>query len=1247
MAIGRWQSWAAALASVAALLLGRPAQARLRTSPQVETDRAEELARVLEGKASPAQVLAAALEWSRLAPLVPHNIALVVTKGALAKPPHDAAGRWAREVLLQVWSSLGAPPLADPSAVLSWSWLGPFGDEHGTALTRRGPIDAAAVQGPGKLPETARGRSGEVRWQQPPTGMARLGEPTPLEELLDRPDDAEVYVVTWLRPKLRKPTEARLRLWVQGPARLWLGTHALTPIAAKPDVAGMGNEVAPLPAVDDVPVRLAGEWQRVLVKLGPAGAHLGFGLRVVDAAGLGLAVEQTATCPTEVDDPNQEPPLQVGTDVFGLTWPAGKPIPADVLTALVQLDWHGWPLPEALHEQLSSLAPEQLPSSTAVALAHANLSGEAGDRAELLATWQELRPNDAQVMAARTAALDEIGHADQGHRLWMSWAAAHKLQPERVSVAACRQRVGLWRKISADLAAQRLLGQCAGDWDDVPVLVADWARFREAEDDSRGAATAYAELLTLAPRSEAYAHTVGALLQSGELNQASELLEQFHKLFPGHTRPLEQLARAYLDEGELDQAGNWLARVPETQRRTQWLDFAARLALRRGQSEVAQRYLRQAAAMAPQRADLRSRLQRLSTGGDTLSARHRDLLALAQSERGAPRTVQLEIRYRQVVLQALGNGQQARREAELTYLGPNCNGTHTVAIDYAPALAQADVLQALVLRADGRIDRNVGQSVDRFTEDDSGMYFDLERISLTFKNLHAGDAIVVEHEVRDLSPAPFGLVFGELLPLADTSPVRQTEIAVQLPEAMTLHYALFDPLQPDAVAPKPELTVLARGDAGGPWRQWLWQIGELAALPSEADAPGETELGRYLHLSSMASWQDAARWYGDVVAEALPKPGQDAVIRDLARKLTAGKTERLAKIKAIFEYARSQVRYVGLEFGIHSLKPHPAREVVLRQFGDCKDKATLIAALLAEVGIAAEVALVRTAEGGKLADGVASLGVFNHAIAYVPGENLWLDATANLNDMHELPSGDATGMALRVGPDAPGKLEILPDLPLNGEREDREVTWQLRTDGGADLQWRASLQGAVAAEVRTRLTAAATRKERMEQDLAGRWPGLAVASLGAKGIDPIESIVILEVAGQVSKLGRQGERRWTVAPLRPGQSWSAALAREQVRKADVILPRPIAIHEMVHVRAPLGWMHEPRAFTQILQNKVGTLRVVARVQANDLVLELDLSLAPRRIAVADYLGLRKFLAQVDDALGQEFALVPVAAGGER
>ena len=110
-------------------------------------------------------------------------------------------------------------------------------------------------------------------------------------------------------------------------------------------------------------------------------------------------------------------------------------------------------------------------------------------------------------------------------------------------------------------------------------------------------------------------------------------------------------------------------------------------------------------------------------------------------------------------------------------------------------------------------------------------------------------------------------------------------------------------------------------------------------------------------------------------------------------------------------------RYVALEFGIHGFLPYRVPEIVRRGFGDCKDKASLIYTMLREAGVDARIVLVRTRRNGAIDDEPASLAVFDHAIAYVPSLNLFLDGTAEHSGTRELPEGDQGVMVLLVGPD--------------------------------------------------------------------------------------------------------------------------------------------------------------------------------------------------------------------------------------
>jgi len=66
------------------------------------------------------------------------------------------------------------------------------------------------------------------------------------------------------------------------------------------------------------------------------------------------------------------------------------------------------------------------------------------------------------------------------------------------------------------------------------------------------------------------------------------------------------------------------------------------------------------------------------------------------------------------------------------------------------------------------------------------------------------------------------------------------------------------------------------------------------------------------------------------------------------------------KIKAIYYYVTSEIRYVGLEFGIGGIMPHSAPSIFREKYGDCKDKAILLITMLQEAGIEAYYTLVNT-----------------------------------------------------------------------------------------------------------------------------------------------------------------------------------------------------------------------------------------------------------------------------------------------
>ena len=1226
---------------------------RLKLRPGQPTAMADALAIARTFGALPAERIAMALapivtRWSRDA-----RTRHTATANLLRDLLRSAAGRADRQDLL-----VAVGP--EPGAVRNLAWLGPFGAEHGSAYARDAEVEREAARLQGGAPQLHwPGRDGEVAWQVVPEGFVPMGERLPLEELVDRPDDAVLYVQAWVRPQRAGP--ALLRLGVDGAARVWLGGVPVLDVQAKPALYGIGSDVPALPEVAQAPVTLQSGWQRLLVKLAPDGGGLPVSIVLCGVHGEALEVDSSATFEAQAAASIALPaaPTPSQDSVAGLTWrERGTPPRPSPLPALIALAWHGWPLPDALTERLLAALPEELPASVDLALGHALLAGELGDRIDRLRQWLTLLPDGALLMVAQAAGLDEMGKTAAAHRLWEDFAEQTGQHPEDHSVRACIVRVDLWTRLGADLAARDLLGACGTRWPDSPELLRARVRAALAEDRLAEAVRLGRLLVQQEPgRLERHMDLLQALVNVGDQAGAAAEALEIGKRFGPRDRSAEVMAAFWLAEQQPDKARLALARLPKHLMRTSYLELSARIAARMGDRDGAVARLREAVALSPSRAELRTRLQLLRPDGDFFAAHRKDLVALVKSEQALPRPHPEETRLRQTVLQVVGNGQQARYDAAIVYVGKGGEPKHDVEIEYAPSLSRAEVLQALIVRADGRIERGVSQEVDQLGEDASGMYYDLERITLGFKGLKPGDSVVVEYVVRDLAPTPFGLVFGELLTLGEEHPVRETEIVVQVPERTPLYFEVADgQAQDPSRTSRVAGTAMTRHslpktgnnrDDAGPWDEWHLHLGPLPGVKQEANMPGATDVTPYLHLSSFPSWVHAAQWYQGLMAEALPTPGADPAVRELALRLTAHAPSTEDKVRAIYAFATQQVRYVGLEFGIHSLKPHAVRDIIQRQFGDCKDKAALVVALCAEVGIPAELALVRTVDQGRLHDQIASLGVFNHAIAYVPELGWWLDATAQHHAVRELPDGDTGGMALRIPtPQRPSSaphpgLVTLPEQPAADHERHERIDIQLQPDGAAIFQIALSMHGLPAAEVRMRLFTAQSRKERLEQDYAGRFSGLVVSDVEVTGADPIADRLLVRIQARVPQLARSQGGVLACTPLRPPQPYALALTPAPLRTWDLVLQHPFAEVTTITLHPPPG-RHLARLPAPIeLPWQHGVFSLMVRtLEDGSVELETRFSAEVRLVTPEQYASFRAWLSAIDAALRAEVLIGP-------
>jgi hypothetical protein len=130
--------------------------------------------------------------------------------------------------------------------------------------------------------------------------------------------------------------------------------------------------------------------------------------------------------------------------------------------------------------------------------------------------------------------------------------------------------------------------------------------------------------------------------------------------------------------------------------------------------------------------------------------------------------------------------------------------------------------------------------------------------------------------------------------------------------------------------------------------------------------------------SAQGSWQAIGEWYQPLAKDRLVATPEIAA---KANELAAGKADFYDKTEAISEFVQQQVRYFAIEMGIGGYQPHYAADIFRNRYGDCKDKATLLSAMLSSVGIHSALMMVDHRRG--VIDPEAPSIVGDHMIAAI------------------------------------------------------------------------------------------------------------------------------------------------------------------------------------------------------------------------------------------------------------------------
>jgi hypothetical protein len=196
-----------------------------------------------------------------------------------------------------------------------------------------------------------------------------------------------------------------------------------------------------------------------------------------------------------------------------------------------------------------------------------------------------------------------------------------------------------------------------------------------------------------------------------------------------------------------------------------------------------------------------------------------------------------------------------------------------------------------------------------------------------------------------------------------------------------------------------------------------------------------------ISFSTFRSYEEIGRAFSAGVGDRL---NVTPAIAGLADDITRGKTGRREQAEAIFDWVTGNIRYLALVIGVGRVVPNPPETVIANRYGDCKDVATLMSALLAAKDIASEYALINTNPVYQL-DATPLVGSFNHVIVYVPEFDLYADPTVAASFVGRLPRADRGKPVLRVA-----KHQVVQAQTPIGTADDNVARVSTRLKIGAD-----------------------------------------------------------------------------------------------------------------------------------------------------------------------------------------------------
>ncbi len=438
---------------------------------------------------------------------------------------------------------------------------------------------------------------------------------------------------------------------------------------------------------------------------------------------------------------------------------------------------------------------------------------------------------------------------------------------------------------------------------------------------------------------------------------------------------------------------------------------------------------------------------------------------------------------------------------------------------------------------------------------------------------------------------------------------------------------------------------------------YTWEVRNLPSIKREPMSPSVTNIVPWVAINYapenasqsgnkvFTNWTEVSRWTSSLYE---PQVIVDDAVAAKAQELTANAKTELEKIRAIAGFVQN-LQYISIDIGVGSgngYRPRPSNLVLSRGYGDCKDKANLMRALLKALKIEAYPIAIFSGDPTFVREEWASPAQFNHCIIAVRisdstdaptvikhatlGRLLIFDATDPYTTLGDLPDYLQGSFGLIIAGEN-GGLAKMPLTSAESNLLDRKIEASISAEGtiNGTISEKSTGQSSSYERALLRSLSAADYNKMLEI-----W--LTRGATGAKLVkftptDKKETSGFnLDVEFSATRYGQLMNNRLLVfKPVIVGRR--NALSLTEITRDHPVLIDSEAVKETAVFNLPLGFVVDELPDAVNLETTFGKYTTSYEVKDGKLIFIRSLTMNRTTVPADKYNSVRDFYAKMREA----------------